>query len=87
MNELNGIYSDQATPNYINHITQDWSKEPFIKAGYMTNNADEGTVRKLGESVANKIYFAGGAYTNGDDWVSVHTAAQSAKQTIQEIVT
>jgi len=86
LNELDGIYSNQATPNYIKHITQDWDNEPFIKAGYMTDHANEGTVRILGESVANKIYFAGGAYTNGDDWVSVHAAAQSAKKSIQEIV-
>jgi monoamine oxidase len=86
LNELNGIYSNQATPNYIKHITQDWDNEPFIKAGYMTDNADEGTVRKLGESVADKLYFAGGAYTNGDDWVSVHAAARSAKKSIQEII-
>ena len=86
LNELNGIYSNQATSNYINHITQDWDNEPFIKAGYMSDNADEVTVRKLGESVANKIYFAGGAYTNGDDWVSVHAAAQSAKKSILEII-
>ena len=86
LNELNGIYSNQATPNYIKHITQDWDNEPFIKAGYMTDNADWRMVRKLGESVANKIYFSGGAYTNGEDWVSVHAAAQSAKAVIEEIV-
>lgn len=85
LNELDGIYSNQATPNYIKHLTQDWDKEPFIKAGYMADNANEGTVKKLGKSVADKIYFAGGAYTNGDDWVSVHAAAQSAKASIREI--
>ena len=84
--ELDGIYSNQATPNYMKHITQNWNNEPFIKAGYMTNAADSSTVRKLGETVADKIYFAGGAYTNGEDWVSVHTAAQSAKDTIGEII-
>tara|TARA_R110001632_G_scaffold10505_8_gene38836 strand:- start:462 stop:1565 length:1104 start_codon:yes stop_codon:yes gene_type:complete len=86
LSELNGIYSNQATPSYVKHITQDWDNEPFIKAGYLTDNADWRTVRKLGESVANKIYFAGGAYTDGEDWVSVHTAAQSAKSVIDEIV-
>ena len=53
----------------------------------MTDNADEDTVRKLGESIAGKIYFAGGAYTDGEDWVSVHAAALSAKKSIQEILT
>ena len=85
LNELNGIYSNQATPNYINHITQNWDNEPFIKAGYMTDNADWRTVKKLGESVASKIYFAGGAYTNGEDWVSVHAAALSAKSVVEEL--
>lgn len=85
LNELDGIYTNQATPNYIKHITQNWNNEPFIKAGYLTDHADWRNVKKLGESVVNKVYFAGGAYTNGDDWVSVHTAAQSAKVAIEEI--
>ncbi|MBT8219594.1 MAG: FAD-dependent oxidoreductase [Bacteroidia bacterium] len=86
LNELNVIFSNQATPNYVKHITQNWNDEPFIKAGYMTDDADWRTVRELGRSVAEKVYFAGGAYTNGENWVSVHTAAQSAKEAIQEIV-
>ena len=85
LNELDEIYSNQATSHYIKHITQNWDNEPFIKAGYMTDNADSNTVRKLGESIAGKIYFAGGAYTKGNDWVSVHAAAQSAKSVIEEI--
>jgi len=85
LNELDGIFSNQATPNYIKHITQNWDNEPFIKSGYMTDHADWQTVSKLGESVANKIYFSGGAYTDGNDWVSVHAAAQSAKRAIEEI--
>ncbi|WP_024772422.1 FAD-dependent oxidoreductase [Aquimarina macrocephali] len=85
LNELDGIYSNQATPNYVKHISQNWNDEPFIKAGYMTDLADWRTVKKLRETVADKIYFAGGAYTDGEDWVSVHTAAQSAKNTIEEI--
>ena len=85
LNELDGIYANQATPNYVKHITQNWDNEPFIKAGYLTDNADWRMVKKLGESVANKLYFAGGAYTDGEDWVSVHTAAQSAKVAVEEI--
>jgi len=86
LNELDTIYSNQATPNYIKHITQNWNNEPYIKSGYLTDNADWRTVEQLGKSVANKIYFAGGAYTEGNNWVSVHVAAQSAKKSIEEIV-
>jgi len=86
LNELDGIYTNEATPNYVKHISQNWNDEPFIKAGYMADNADWRVVKKLGKSLANKIYFAGGAYTDGEDWVSVHTAAQSAKSAIEEMV-
>jgi monoamine oxidase len=86
LNELNGIYANQATPSYIKHTVQNWNNEPFIKAGYMTDHADSQTVQKLSESVVNKIYFAGGAYTDGEDWVSVHTAAQSAKVAVDSIL-
>ncbi|MFK7972524.1 MAG: flavin monoamine oxidase family protein [Bacteroidia bacterium] len=86
LNELDIRYANQASPNYVKHISQNWNKEPFIKAGYMADDADWKTVQKLGESVANKLYFAGGAYTDGNDWVSVHTAAQSAKKAVDEII-
>ncbi len=85
LSEIDGIYANQATPNYIKHLTQDWNNEPYIKSGYMTDYADWRTVRTLGESVANKVYFAGGAYTDGEDWVSVHTAAQSAKRAVEAL--
>ncbi len=85
LNELDGIYGNQATPNYIKHLTQNWNQEPFIKGGYMTDYADWKVVRTLGRSVDDKLYFAGGAYTDGEEWVSVHTAARSAKKTVEEI--
>jgi len=86
LNELDDIYSNQATPSYIKHITQNWNDEPFIKAGYLTDHEDWQSVRKLSESIDDKIYFAGGPYTNGDDWVGVHAAAQSAQDAVQEIL-
>ena len=85
LDELDGLYSNQATPNYVKHITQNWNEEPFVRGGYLTDHADWRTVRKLGESVADKIYFAGGAYTDGEDWVSVHTAALAAQRAIEEL--
>lgn len=85
LSELDGIYSNQARQNYVNHITQNWNNEPFIKGGYMTDYADWRTVRELGNSIADKIYFAGGEYTDGENWVSVHTAAESAKKTVEDL--
>ena len=86
LHELDGIYDNQASLHYHNHIVQDWQKEPFIKGGYLSDFADERMVRELGRSVDQKIYFAGGAFTDGEDWVSVHTAAASAKKAVEEIL-
>jgi monoamine oxidase len=86
LNELDGLFGKQASPNYIKHISQNWNKEPFIKGGYMSDYADWQTVKELGKSVVDKIYFAGGAYTDGQDWVSVNAAALSAKAAVEELV-
>ncbi|MFT5723232.1 MAG: monoamine oxidase [Bacteroidia bacterium] len=85
LQELDGLYNNKATTNYMQHIVQDWSKEPYVRSGYLSDHEDWKLVKKLGTSVSNKIYFAGGAYTDGEDWVSVHVAAQSAKTAVEEI--
>ena len=84
--ELDALYNGQATQKYVKHIVQNWNDEPFIRGGYMTDYADYTKVAKLGESVQNKVYFAGGAYTDGEDWVSVHAAARSARSAIDKMV-
>jgi len=85
LNELDGLYANQASANYLNHITQNWNDEPFIQGGYLSDYANWQTVRDLGKPVDDKIYFAGGEFTDGEDWVSVHTAAQSAKKAVDEL--
>lgn len=85
LQELDVIFDQQASPNYVKHISQDWNNEPFIKSGYMSDHANWRTVRELGNPISDKVYFAGGAYTDGEDWVSVHTAAQSAIHAIEAI--
>lgn len=86
LNELDEIYENQASKNYIKHIYQKWNEEPFIKGGYMSDFTDWRKVKELGKSIANKIYFAGGEFTDGDDWVSVHTASRSAKRVVNELI-
>ncbi len=86
LSELDEIYNNRATQSYIKHITQNWNNEPFIKAGYISDHANWRTVRKLRTPVDNKIYFAGGPFTNGEDWVAVHAAAQSAKDAVKNVL-
>lgn len=83
--ELDHIYEGQASAHYLQHISQNWNQEPFIRGGYLADHANWKTVSQLRTPVDRKLYFAGGAYTDGNDWVSVHTAARSAKEAIEAI--
>jgi hypothetical protein len=80
------VYDNQASPNYIKHTFQNWQNEPFIKGGYLSSDAPWRDVITIGEPIDNKIYFAGGEYTDGENWVSVHLAAQSAKKNIEKML-
>ncbi len=84
--ELDQMYDQKASASYIRHISQNWNGEPFIRGGYLSDYADWRTVRRLGSPVADKVYFAGGPYTDGEDWVSVHVAAQSARVAIDQLM-
>ncbi|QMU62968.1 MAG: NAD(P)-binding protein [Flavobacteriaceae bacterium] len=86
LGELDGMFNGQASSNYVNHISQNWNNEPFANGAYVYDHEDWRRVRILGESVNNKLFFAGTAYTIGDDWGSVHTAARSAIKSVNEIL-
>lgn len=85
LDELDTVFGGLATTNYIQHIIQDWSSEPFIKAAYLADIATSEISENLSTSVANKVFFAGEAYTKEDDWGGVHNAARSARDVINEI--
>lgn len=86
LNELDSIFGNNvASNNYIDHIVQNWNAEPFANGAYVTSYESWTTLRALGRSVADKLYFAGDAYTTGADWSSVHAAARSASRAVEEI--
>lgn len=85
LDELDEIFSNQASSNYIKHIEQNWSSEPFSQGAYLNDHENWREVRELSKTVADKLYFAGEAYTLGEDWGSVHNAAEAAKRAVDEI--
>ena len=85
LNELDAVFDGQASEHYIQHTSQDWNEEPFINGAYIISQEDWTVVRTLGESINDRIYFAGDGYTTGEDWSSVHTAARSAIRAIREM--
>ncbi len=70
MVELDKIFDGQATVNYIDHMIQNWSNEPFILGSYSHSNT--GPL----ENVEKKIYFAGEAFSE-DLSSTVHGAGFS----------
>lgn len=87
LNELDAVFgANNASSKYIDHIVQNWNEEPYINAAYLTDSENWRSVRTMGESINNKLYFAGDGYTDGEDWSSVHTAIRSARRAITEMI-
>ncbi len=86
LNELDELFDGQASSNYVKHIFQNWNAEPFAGGAYVIDDEDWRVVRNLGKSVDERLFFAGDAYTEGNDWSSVHTAARSARRAFEDIL-
>lgn len=86
LKELDELFDGKASRSYLKHISQNWSHEPYIKGAYVYDGESWRTIRTLGKSVSNKVFFAGTAYTEGDDWGGVHSAARSAIRSVNEIL-
>ena len=86
LKELDELFDGKASPNYINHISQNWNEEPFINGAYINDRESPSRIRALGKSIDKKIFFAGTCYTMGEDWGSVHTAARSAIRAVNELL-
>ncbi|KZN61777.1 flavin monoamine oxidase family protein [Pseudoalteromonas luteoviolacea] len=86
LHELDKLFEGKASAHYIKHIFQNWDTEPHIYGAYISDHEDWRTVKKLGETVDGRLFFAGDAYTDGEDWSAVHNAAFSAKRAVQAIL-
>lgn len=84
--ELDEIFDGAATRTYVQHLAQNWDEEPFIRQAYLADNALSKTPRILAEPIDGRIFFAGDAYTQFDDWSEVHLAAQSARDTVADLL-
>lgn len=85
LSELDVIFDGAATRHYRRHVVQNWNSEPFAGAAYLADVEASSTSTKLSEPIDGRIYFAGEAYTQFDDWGSVHAAARSAADAVNEI--
>ncbi len=83
MAELDEIFDGKATANYVHHIIQNWSKEPFIQGAYSYSfeGKQEEIVATINEPLLNKVYFAGEALSIKNQ-AMVHGACESAYRMI-----
>ena len=86
LSELDEMFEGKASATYVKHISQNWNAELFAKGAYIIDQEKWRKVRTLGEPVGDKLYFAGDAYTDGEDWGSVHMAAQSAIRAVKSFL-
>ncbi|MBS1256158.1 MAG: hypothetical protein MAG581_01971 [Deltaproteobacteria bacterium] len=86
LNELDEIFSGIPSRTFVKHIVQNWSEEPFIRSAYLADVVPSRISSILSTSVEQKIFFAGEAYTQEDDWGGVHNAVRSARDAVHEIL-
>jgi monoamine oxidase len=86
LDELDRVFDGKASQHYVKHRVQDWSQEPFIHSAYLADGAASAISSDLSTSIDEKLYFAGEAYTQEDDWGGVHNATRSAKDAVEEIL-
>ncbi len=81
--ELDSMFEGKATASYVNHIIQNWSKEPGIQGAYSYsfNGKQKSIVQVIQESLIGKVYFAGEALSI-DNQAMVQGACESAYDTI-----
>ena len=83
--ELDAMFEGKASASYLKHRFQNWNEEPHIGGAYVYDHENWRRVKRLGESVDDKLFFAGTAYTDGRDWGSVHAAARAARRVVDEL--
>lgn len=84
LNELDERFDGKPSETYLQHVTQNWSNEPFIRGSY-SHSGDADLIQTLAESINNKIFFAGEAY-HTEETATVHGAALTAYDAVEELL-
>ena len=85
--ELDEVFDGKASQNYIKHVIQNWSKEPYIRGSYSSDFSNDRTrtMEDLMAPVEKKVYFAGEALSD-ENQATVHGASETAYTAIEALL-
>jgi len=81
--ELDEIFDGQASKHDVDHVIEDWTREPYIYGSYSQRKA---SANKLAQPVARKVFFAGEAMNPNGKTIAVHGACESAYSAIDAML-
>ena len=87
LEELDSVFGGKASQNYLKHISQNWSAEPYIQGAY--SYTYDGSKKKIIEAIsrpiAGKLAFAGEALSL-DNNSMVHGACESGFAAVRALI-
>ncbi len=83
--ELDPLFDGVPSRTYVQHVSQNWADEPFVRAAYLADSADTDISQVLGQNIGPRVFMAGCGYTREFDWSSVHTAVRAARDCVEEM--
>lgn len=85
LDELSDIFGTQVRQYYQAGLVQNWSQEPFIQGSYSMTNDSDFDLSAILTSQQGRLFFAGEAL-GGDAQSTVHGAAFSAIDAVQQMI-
>jgi monoamine oxidase len=87
LQELDTMYSGQATASFIASHVQNWTTNPFVKGAYSYSTIGMGDSRKVATKPINKkLYFAGEAMNTNGHHQTVHGAVETGYREVINIL-
>lgn len=87
LQELDTMYSGQATASFIASHVQNWTTNPFVKGAYSYSTIGMGDARQIATKPINKkLYFAGEAMNTNGHHQTVHGAVETGYREVINIL-
>ena len=87
LQELDIMYSGQASASFIAGHVEDWSKHPFIMGAYSHSTVNMGNAREVAaKSIDDKLFFAGEAMNLNGHHQTVFGAAETGYREVINIL-